>query len=44
MDFKPKFSLVEVIKKGAFVVLILETFILVFLINFIKIVGTNLKI
>ena len=43
MDFKPKISLVQVIEKGASVVLILETFILVYMVNFIKTFGKNLK-
>ena len=43
MDFKPNVSPFEVIKKVLLVVLILETFILVSMINFMKIVGKNLK-
>ena len=43
MEFSPYISPVDVIKKGAFGGTYLETFILVLLINFIKIVGKNLK-
>ena len=41
MDFGTNISPVEIIKKGVLVELILETFILVLVINFIKIVGKN---
>ena len=44
MDFKPNISPVEITKKGAFGgTYFRETFILVLLVNFIKIVGMNLK-
>ena len=41
MDFGTNISPVEIIKKDVLVELILETFILVLVINFIKIVGKN---
>ena len=42
MDFKPNVSPVKIIKKVHLVVLILEAFILVLMIDFIKTVGKNL--
>ena len=43
MDFKPNETPVEIIKEDILEELILEIFILVLIINFIKIVGKNLK-
>ena len=43
MEFRPNISPVDVIKKGAFGGTFSETFILVSLVNFIRIVGKNLK-
>ena len=43
MDFGPTICPVEVVKKVLLVVLILETFTLVLLVYFIKIVGKYLK-
>ena len=43
MDFKPNETPVEIIKEDILEELILEIFILVLMINFIKIVGKNLK-
>ena len=43
MDFSTNKTPIEVIKEGSLVVLISELFILVLMINFIKIVGKNLK-
>ena len=43
MDFKPNETPVEIIKEDILEELILEIFILVLMINFMKIVGKNLK-
>ena len=43
MEFRPNISPIDVIKKGAFGEHILEIFIFILLINFIKIHGMNLK-
>ena len=42
MNFSPNKTPIEIIKEGAFVVLILETFILVLMRNGTKIHGKNL--
>ena len=43
MKFNPNVNPLDVIKKGAFDGTYLETFILMLSVNFIKIVGKNLK-
>ena len=44
MNFSPNKTPIEIIKEGAFVVLILETFILILIKNGIEIHGKNLFI